>query len=109
VAGEKHDYDHTMKQAKAATPEPTVQPTPQPTVAPRPTGTAPGNLKVTVAGGGWGTIYIDGKKIKQKAPMAKYAISVGTHTIKVENVALGLSYTETVQVTSGGSFSVTAK
>ena len=115
IAGETTDTTWTMKEtttsspAAAPGPKPTVGTGPRPTTAPKPTGTAPGKLKVTIAGGGWGTIYIDGQKIKQRAPLANYPISVGSHTIKVENVALGLSHTESINVGSGASISVTAQ
>lgn len=109
VAGETAKVSHTMI-AKAAPPkpEPEVKPAPSGQPKPKPQPAAgEGKLTVIVAGGGWANVFVDGAKLPKTAPLKDYPIKSGSHVIKVENAAMGLSYSETVNV--GGGQTVTVK
>ncbi len=74
----------------------------------RPAAAQPGTLAVGIIGGGWGHVYIDGKKQDQTAP-GRYTVAAGTHTIRVVNEDLQLEYTEQVTVGAGATVRVNAR
>jgi hypothetical protein len=96
-----------VKPAEVKPPEeakpPEVKP-PAPEKPPAAGGT--GSLKVTLVGANWATVFVDGKKIDKAAPFNAVALPVGEHTIHVENPALGVSQTQKVTVTAGGTATV---
>lgn len=67
----------------------------------------PGTLTIGIIGGGWGHVYIDGKKQAKTAP-GKYTVAAGKHTIRIVNPDLGLDYTKDVSLSSGGKATVRA-
>ncbi len=68
----------------------------------------PGKLTVTLAGGGWANVYVDGQKLAKTAPLKDWSLPPGKHTIRVENAALGIDTTQDVKVDSAGSVTVRA-
>lgn len=80
-----------------------MSPTP-PAAAPN----APGVLTVTLVGGGWANVYVDGAKIAKTAPLKNWSLPVGSHTVRVENPDLGIDTTQVVEVTPGGTVTVRA-
>lgn len=71
-----------------------------------PTAGGTGSLKVTLVGANWATVFVDGKKLDKAAPFNAVSLPVGEHTIHVENPALGVSQTQKVTVTAGGTAAV---
>ena len=69
--------------------------------------TAPGTVTVGIIGGGWGTVFVDGKEQSAPAP-GRYEIAPGKHEIRVVNPDLGIDYTSSVTVTAGGKARVNA-
>ena len=69
----------------------------------------PGKLSIGIIGGGWGTVYIDGKKLSRTAPMAGHTLPAGKHTVRVVNQEIGLDYTQTITVKSGQVMRVNAR
>jgi hypothetical protein len=59
-------------------------------------------------GGGWANVYVDGVKLEKTAPLRDVVLSEGSHEIRVENAALGVDHTETVDVGPGASITVRA-
>jgi hypothetical protein len=88
-----------------APPSPRVE-APKATAAPA--GSGVGTLKVMLMGATWADVYFDGKKLPGQAPFANVSVPVGTHTVRVENAAVGLKYTQEVVVPPGGSATVRA-
>ena len=68
----------------------------------------PGRLTVTLTGGGWANVYVDGQKLSKTAPLKDWSIPPGKHTIRVENASLGIDQTQDVRVDPGGSATVKA-
>lgn len=68
----------------------------------------PGSLTVTLSGGGWAHVYVDGRKLDRTAPLKGLALEVGEHEIRVENLALGIDHTERVRVGSGEEITIRA-
>lgn len=64
----------------------------------KPVAQDPGEVFVNVKGG-WGEVWIDGKKI-DTTPL-KHSLSPGKHTVKVVNSDAGLEETRTVTIQSG--------
>ncbi len=108
-AGEQTTYPYTLKEVVEV--EPVATPDPKPTTGakPRPRAKGPGKLTVTLSGGGWANVYVDGKKLAKTAPFKDFSLPAGSHTIKVENPALGIAHEEKVSVSSGGSATVRAR
>ncbi|NCG21465.1 MAG: protein kinase [Rhodobacterales bacterium] len=106
-AGEEATLPYTLKAVPKPKPQVEVRPTRPST--PRPQATGPGKLTVTLSGGGWANVYIDGKKVSKTAPFKDFSLSAGTHKIKVENPALGIAHEQQVTVSSGGSTTVRAR
>ncbi len=73
-----------------------------------PKATAPGTLTVVVVGVGWANVYVDGEKLPKPAPLRNHPLAGGKHEIRVENAAMGLDHTETVNVVGGGNVTVRA-
>lgn len=67
-----------------------------------------GTLTVTLVGGGWANVYVDGKKLGKTAPLRDVELSAGPHEIRVANEALGLDQTEQVTVAAGQAVTVRA-
>ena len=107
-AGDTPKITHQMVKVEQPKPEPEVKPQPRVNPKPRPKAATKGKLTVTIIGGGWANVFVDGKKLPKTAPLSDYPIAAGSHTVKVENAALGLSHTETVNVSGGGSVTVKA-
>jgi serine/threonine protein kinase len=82
---------------------------PKPVEVPRAEPKLPGKLSVSVLGGGWATVYVNGEKLKKTAPLSGYELAPGNYTIRVENAAAGIDTTQTVHVDAGGSAKVTAR
>jgi len=59
-----------------------------------------GKLNVNIAGGGWGDIYVDGKKIGT-TPKFGIALPAGTYTVRVSNPETGLEKSKSVSVKTG--------
>ncbi|MFT5458915.1 MAG: serine/threonine protein kinase [Myxococcota bacterium] len=89
-----------------ARPEPRPVPVPAPTAAPT---AEPGLLTVTVLGGGWANVYVNGNKLPRQAPLRNYELAPGNYTIRLENPGRGLDHTEQVVVTAGGSHRVVGR
>jgi len=66
----------------------------------------PGSLSVAIIGGGWASVWIDGTKLTQTAPLNTHSLSAGSHTIRVENADLGIDDTQTVTIVSGQTFTL---
>jgi hypothetical protein len=49
---------------------------------------------VTLLGGGWANVYIDGKKLPKTAPFKEIEVPAGPHEVRAENPAAGLNVTE---------------
>ena len=69
----------------------------------------PGTLSVGIIGGGWGTVYLDGKKLAKPAPLNSYPVAAGKHVVRVVNETNGLDYTTEIFVQSGKPSKVNAK
>ncbi|HHO54434.1 MAG TPA: PEGA domain-containing protein [Deltaproteobacteria bacterium] len=69
----------------------------------------PAKLTVTLLTGGWAHIYVDGVKLERTAPVKGYAVSPGSHEIRVENEALGLDVTETRTFSAGDTVTIRAQ
>jgi hypothetical protein len=67
-----------------------------------------GALTVTLVGGGWANVYIDGKKIDKTAPLKNFALKAGTYEVRVENGDLGIDVTQRVVVAAGQTATVRA-
>jgi serine/threonine protein kinase len=96
-----------------ARPSPAARPAPAPAAprapAPAPQPAQPGRLTVTVLGGGWANVYVNGQKLARQAPLRNHELRPGTYTIRVENPGRGLDHTEQVVVTAGGSHRVVGR
>lgn len=68
----------------------------------------PGSLTVTLSGGGWAHVYVDGVKLEKTAPLKDVTLPAGQHEIRVENPALGIDHRETVRVGSGEAVTIRA-
>ncbi len=111
VAGEAtrlvRTLDAAPKAARRPAPTRASEPSPAPPSAPAPApAAAPGSLTVTVLGGGWANVYVDGVKLGRQAPLRNHPLPPGSYTIRVENPGRGLDHTERITVTSGGSHRV---
>lgn len=107
--GENTRVPWTMVEIKKPEPEPEPVASPAPArPRPRPKPKGDGKLTVVLAGGGWANVYVDGTKLPKTAPLKDYPLSPGNHTVKVENAALGLSHTQSVSVSPGGTVTVKA-
>jgi serine/threonine protein kinase len=69
---------------------------------------SPGKVTITVMGGGWANVFVNGEKQAKTAPMT-LELKPGTYSIRVQNPAIGVDQTQSVTVTSGGTAKVTAK
>jgi len=69
---------------------------------------APATLNVTMLGGGWANVYIDGKKLPKTAPLRDVVVSPGRHKVRVENAALGLDIIQTHTFVAGAVTTVRA-
>ncbi len=67
-----------------------------------------GALTVTLVGGGWANVYINGKKIDKTAPLKGWALKAGTYKIRVENGDLGIELTQDVVIAGGETATVRA-
>ena len=77
-------------------------------VAPVPVDGGPGKVVVSVQGGGWADVWVDGAKQAKTAPLT-VSLAPGKHTVRLKNDELGVDQTEEVEVTSGGTARVTAR
>lgn len=87
---------------------PEVVPRPVTVVSVAPATAEPGKIVVTVQGGGWADVWIDGQKQSKTAPLT-VSLPPGAHTVRLENGSLGIDQTETIDVASGGSARVVGK
>lgn len=82
------------------------------TAAPAPAAVAvesePGKVVVSVQGGGWADVWVDGTKQAKTAPLT-VSLAPGKHTVRLKNDELGVDQTEDVEVTSGGTARVVAR
>jgi serine/threonine protein kinase len=106
AAGEKLRIDVAL--TKIVVEQPTPEPGGTPPVVPRPANQTVGTVAIGLAAGGWGMVYIDGKKHTKTAPVS-VRLPAGEHTIRVENPALGLNFEQKVKVAAGEMVAVTAK
>jgi outer membrane protein OmpA-like peptidoglycan-associated protein len=65
------------------------------------TGVRIGTLKVTLKGGGWAYVYIDGQKLSRSAPFDDVDVPVGPHEVWIASHKLGLDYTVAVDIRPG--------
>lgn len=77
--------------------------------APRVAATGEAKLRVTLTGATWANVYLNGKRLPQRAPLPGVEIPAGRHTIRVENPAMGLRHEEVVEVSPGGVVTVRAR
>jgi hypothetical protein len=63
---------------------------------------------LTVMGGGWANVWVNGEKQAKTAPMT-LELKPGSYSIRVANAAIGVDQTESITVSSGGTAKVTAK
>ncbi len=68
----------------------------------------PGKLTVTLVGGGWANVYVDGQKLAKTAPLKDFNIAPGKHAIRIENASLGIDQTQEVRIDPGGSATIKA-
>ena len=80
-------------------PEPPKEDTAPKKESPKPA--EPGSLSIGIIGGGWATVYIDGKALSQTAPLMGHALPVGQYTVRVVNADLGLDKSQTVEIKPG--------
>ena len=117
-AGKRTAYRKTLEPTPVAVvktaPAPRRTPTPAPTsepvveaVAPAPVA-ATGTLTVSIVGGGWAHVWVDGVQLDGTAPMS-HVLAAGPHDVRVENVDLGIAHSERVVVEAGGKVTVRAK
>ena len=62
----------------------------------------PGKVVVSVQGGGWADVWVDGEKQAKTAPLT-VSLPPGKHTVRLQNAELGVDKTEDVEVTAGGT------
>jgi len=93
----------TVAPAPAPAPAPKTAPAPAPKAAPA----AEGTLTVSILGGGWAEVWVDGKKLAKTAPLS-VALAAGEHEVRVENGDLGISHTQKVTIDPGGRATVRA-
>ncbi|MCB9683640.1 MAG: protein kinase [Alphaproteobacteria bacterium] len=55
---------------------------------------SPPLLTVTLLGGGWANIYVDGEKLPKTAPFKELQVPAGPHEIRAANPTTGLDLTE---------------
>ena len=67
-----------------------------------------GKVVVSVQGGGWANVWVDGVKQAKTAPLT-VSLAPGKHTVRLQNDELGVDQTEEVEVTSGGTARVVAR
>ncbi|MCB9688390.1 MAG: OmpA family protein [Alphaproteobacteria bacterium] len=65
-----------------------------------------GSLDVTLAGGGWATVEVDGRWLSKPAPLASFPVQVGHHRLVVTNKLTGLLYETAVDVRVGETTTV---
>ena len=114
VAGDVEPEPDTAPPEVTEPPDGEAEPEPEPEpakVAAKPKAPAgpPGQLSIGIAGGGWGNVWIDGKKLDKTAPLTKHELPPGSHTVRVVNEGSGLDQTRTVEVVSGKLVKVTVK
>ncbi|MEZ4240724.1 MAG: protein kinase [Myxococcota bacterium] len=68
----------------------------------------PASLTVTMAGGGWANVFVDGTKLSKTAPFKDVQVAPGTHEIRVENPELGLALSEKHQFVAGQAVTIRA-
>ena len=73
----------------------------EPPVTEAPKSTAPGSLSIGIIGGGWATVYINGKALSQTAPLMGHTLKPGKYNIRVVNADLGLDKAQTIEIKSG--------
>lgn len=69
----------------------------------------PAKLTVTLVGGGWANVYVDGKKLAKTAPLKDWTVTPGPHEIRVENAALGIDVTEKHTFSGGQTVTIRPK
>jgi hypothetical protein len=67
---------------------------------------APGELRILLIAGGWANVWVNGRQLEMRAPMASYALVPGTYEVRLENPFSGLALSETVVVTPGETTTV---
>jgi len=117
-AGKRAAYTRTLEALPAPTPEPVTttvrrtSSTPAPTASAQPAAEAPadapGTLTVSIVGGGWAHVWVDGVQLDGTAPLS-HSLTPGPHDVRVENADLGIAHSERVVVESGGKVTVRAK
>jgi hypothetical protein len=85
---------------------PAVEKPPEP--VPVPVADGPGKVVVSVQGGGWADVWVDGEKQAKTAPLT-LTLPPGKHTIRLQNGELGVDQTDSVDVTAGGTVRVVAR
>ncbi len=109
--GERVGFTRTLAALPTAppVPEPTTPaptrvvaptPTPTPAPAPAPEPAAVGNLTISIVGGGWARVWIDGAPLAETAPLSR-DLPAGPHEVRVENPDLGIAHTERVVIAPG--------
>jgi hypothetical protein len=68
--------------------------------------TAPGQLRVLLIAGGWADVWVNGRQLEARAPMASYALLPGTYEVRLLNPFSGLEVNETVVVAAGETTTV---
>jgi serine/threonine protein kinase len=113
AAGQTTKFAKTLKaipkpktESKASVVKASAKPVESAPSAPEPK--SPGKVTITVMGGGWANVFVNGEKQAKTAPMT-LELKPGTYSIRVQNPAIGVDQTESVTVTSGGTAKVTAK
>ncbi len=101
-SGKSRDFDQTLRPLGGSAPTP---PAPPPTP---PSSATTGTLTVTLVGGGWATVTVDGKKLEKNAPLRNYALAAGKHTVRVENPDLGIAMVQDINVEPGGTVTLRA-
>ena len=96
---ERHSF--SLARAEGAAPATTPAATPAVTAEAPP---APGKVTVTIRGGGYGILYIDGKK-KGEA-RGTFDLPAGPHTLRVTNDEIGWEQSKSVNVEPGKAVTV---
>lgn len=66
----------------------------------------PGALSVSIAGGGWATVYLDGRRLTKGAPFTDFEVPAGSHELRVSNPTIKLDYRKFIEVKSGKTLAV---
>ena len=61
----------------------------------------PGLLSVSIDGGGWANVYIDGTRLTKGAPFSDQPVAAGPHTVWIANERMGIDYTQDILVQNG--------